>query len=59
MQTTGETAVEFRVMPNGDGRWYWEIIVSGHKVFDRGLTDTEPAACKEAGEVARKAKLIQ
>ena len=52
--------VEFRVMPSGDGRWYWEVIVfhSGPVVIARGVTDSEPAACKEASEAARKAKLI-
>jgi len=52
--------VEFRVMPSGDGHWYWEVIVShsGPAVIARGMADSEPAACKEASEAARKAKLI-
>jgi hypothetical protein len=52
--------LEFRVMPSGDGRWYWEVIVShsAPEVIARGLADSEPAACKEANEAARKAKLI-
>ena len=56
-----EPSVEFRIMPNG-GRhrlWYWEVIVDGRKVVMRGVADTEPAACQEASDAARKAKLIQ
>jgi hypothetical protein len=51
-------SVEFRVMPSGDGRWYWEVI-RGRDVIMRGVADTEPEACKEAGDAARKAKLIE
>ena len=53
-------SLEFRVMPSGDGRWYWEVIVSrsGPAVIARGVADSEPAACKEASEAARKAQLI-
>jgi putative tryptophan/tyrosine transport system substrate-binding protein len=53
--------VELRIMPNkndGDGRWYWEVIKDGREVVARGLADTEPAACEQANEAARKAKLI-
>jgi hypothetical protein len=50
--------IEFRVMPSGEGRWYWEVIQGGRQVMMRGVADTEPAACKEAGDAARKAKLI-
>jgi hypothetical protein len=51
--------VEFRVMPNDeDGRWYWEVIRDGREVIARGIADTESAACEQAGEAARKAKLI-
>jgi hypothetical protein len=31
---------------------------SGPTVIARGVVDTEPAACKEANEAARKAELI-
>jgi len=53
--------VEFRIIPNGDGdeRWYWEVIVGGHTVVTRGLADNEPAACQQASDAAREAKLIQ
>jgi hypothetical protein len=54
-----ETSIEFRIMPNGNGRWYWEVITGGRKVVTRGVAETEPAACQEAGDAARKAKLIQ
>jgi len=37
--------VEFRIMPSGNGRWYWEIVIEGHEVETRGLSDNEPAAC--------------
>jgi hypothetical protein len=53
--------VELRIMPNendGDGRWYWRVIKDGRKVVARGVADTEPAACEQASEAARKAKLI-
>jgi hypothetical protein len=50
--------IEFRVMPSGDGRWYWEIIRAGREVIKRGVADTEPAACQEASDAAREANLI-
>jgi hypothetical protein len=51
------TGVEFRVMPSGDGRWYWEVIVE-RSVVKRGVADNERAACQEASEAAHEAKLI-
>ena len=46
--------VEFRIMPNGgDGRWYWEVVKDGREVIARGITDTEPVACKQAHEAAQ------
>jgi hypothetical protein len=51
--------IEFRVMPNGDGKWYWEVILDGRDVAFRGLSDSEPHACKDAGDAAREAKLIE
>jgi len=51
--------VEFRIMPNGDGRWYWEVIQGGRAVIMRGVADDEPSACKEASNAARKQNLIQ
>jgi hypothetical protein len=51
--------VEFRVMPSGDGGWYWEVITPGPTVIARGVADSEPAACKAASDAARKAKLIE
>jgi hypothetical protein len=51
--------VEFRIMPSGNGRWYWEIVTDGYKVITRGLSDDEPTACQQASDAARKAKLIQ
>jgi hypothetical protein len=50
--------IEFRVMPSGDGRWYWELIEDGRGVVTRGVADSEPAACQEASNAARKAKLL-
>ena len=51
--------VEFHIMPSDDeGHWYWEVIKNGHEVVARGVADTEPAACEQADEAARKAKLI-
>jgi hypothetical protein len=54
-----EKNVELRIMPSGDGRWYWEVITDSNTVIARGVADTEPTACKEASEAARKAKLIE
>ena len=51
--------VEFRIMPNGDGRWYWEVIQGGRAVITRGVADNEPSACQEASDAARKQNLIQ
>ena len=52
--------VEFRIMLSGDGcQWYWEVIHDNHSILSRGLAATEGAACKEASDAARKAKLIQ
>jgi hypothetical protein len=52
-----QSDVEFRVMPSGDGRWRWEVIL-GRTVIKRGTAETEPAACRQASEAAREAKLI-
>ena len=54
-----ENGVEFRIMPSDDeGNWYWEVIKEGHEVVARGVADSEPGACEQANEAARKAKLI-
>jgi hypothetical protein len=50
--------VEFRIMPSGNGGWYWEVIADAHSVVTRGVAHTEPAACQEASDAARKAELI-
>jgi hypothetical protein len=50
--------VEYRIIPN-DGRWYWEVIKEGHEIVARGVADTEPDACQQANEAARKAKLVR
>ena len=46
---TAQPDVEFRVMPSGDARWYWEVITQRNSVIKRGIADTEPAA-EEAPE---------
>ena len=33
---TVQPDVEFRVMPSGDGRWYWEVITQRNSVIKRG-----------------------
>ena len=53
-----QACVEFRIMPSGDGRWYWEVILDGRTVVSRGVSDTEPAACQDASAAAREDKLI-
>jgi hypothetical protein len=50
--------VELRIMPSGEGRWYWEVI-NLKNVIARGVADTEPDACKQAADAARKAGLIE
>jgi hypothetical protein len=47
-----------RIMPSGDGGWYWEVI-NLKEVIARGVADTEPDACEQAGDAARKAGLIE
>jgi hypothetical protein len=51
--------VEFRILPSGNGSWYWEVIQGQRTVINRGLADNEPAACQEASQAARQAKLIE
>jgi hypothetical protein len=58
MSVTGAPAgFEFRIMPSGDGRWYWEVIIGRH-VVKRGVADDEPNACQDASDAARGANLI-
>jgi hypothetical protein len=45
-------------MPSGNGGWYWEVIADAHSVVTRGVAHTEPAACQEASDAARKAEVI-
>jgi hypothetical protein len=54
-----QTGVEFRIMPSGDGCWYWEDITDGGSVVTRGVADDEPTPCHQASEAARKARLIR
>ena len=50
--------VEFRIMPSGDARWYWEVV-SAKDVIARGIAHNEPDACKAASDAARQADLIE
>ena len=50
--------VEFRIMPNGDGLWYWEVIRHRNEVVSQGVADNEPKACQDASDAAREAHLI-
>jgi hypothetical protein len=45
-------------MPNGGDRWYWEVITDGRRVITRGISETEPAACQDASDAARRHRLI-
>jgi hypothetical protein len=56
--TINHPSVEFRIMQNGDGRWYWEVIKDAREVVRRGVADTEPDACQDASDAARRAKLL-
>ena len=35
-----------------------EVVKDGREIVARGVTDTEPAACEQANETARKMELI-
>lgn len=48
-----QKSVEFRIMPSGDGCWYWEVITDGGTVLTRGVADDEPAACQQAAAKPR------
>jgi hypothetical protein len=57
---TGEVSLDPLRWGLGDGcEWYWEVIRDNYSIVSRGLAATESAACKEASDAARKAKLIQ
>ena len=56
---TNDADVELRLMPSGNGCWYWEVLTDGRKVVKRGVADTEPAACHDAHEAAQTANLVQ
>ncbi len=56
MTRTGN--IELRIMPSGDGGWYWEVI-NLKEVIARDVADTEPDACEQAADAARKAGLIE
>jgi hypothetical protein len=53
------TDIEFRIMPSGDGRWYWELIRRARSVLKRGVSNTQPEACHDAGDAARKVGLMR
>jgi len=40
--------VEYRIMPSGDGHWYWEIVADENEVLKRGVSDTTDAAAEDA-----------
>src|SRR6185503_18103279 len=40
--------VEYRIMPSGDGHWYWEIVADENEVLKRGVSDTADAAAEDA-----------
>jgi hypothetical protein len=37
-----------RIMPSGDGHWYWEVVLGGNEVVWRGVSDTEDGAGEDA-----------
>jgi hypothetical protein len=51
--------IEFRIMPSGNGHWYWELIKNIRNVVRRGIARTEPEACQEASDAAREAGLMK
>jgi hypothetical protein len=53
-----QTDVKFRIMPSGDGGWYWEVIADARSAISRGLAIARVQHSQEASEAA-KAKLIQ
>jgi hypothetical protein len=52
--SSAQPQIDLRVMPRGDGHWYWEVVTDG-RVLRRGVSDTEHAADDEAKEAARAA----
>ena len=40
--------MEYRIMPSGDGHWYWEIVADENEVLKRGVSDTADAAAGDA-----------
>ena len=39
--------VEFRIMPSGNGGWYWEVIADAHRVYARGVAHTDLRRAKK------------
>jgi hypothetical protein len=58
MSSGTDINVELRIMPSGDGCWYWEVVKDGRIVIKRGVADTQPGACQDANAAAQDAKLI-
>jgi hypothetical protein len=46
-------------MPSSDGDWYWDVIRDVHNVVARGVADPAPAACQQAADSARNARLLR
>ena len=59
MDNQQQNNVEFRIMPSGDGAWYWEVITQRTTIVSRGVADNQPAASSQASDAARKAELIR
>ena len=48
-----QTDVEFRIMPSGDGGWYWEVIADARSAISRGLAIARVQHSQEASEAAK------
>ena len=44
--------VEFRIMPSGDGGWYWEVIADARKGHQPWAGYSQSAASQEASAAA-------
>ena len=47
-----QTDVEFRIVPSGDGGWYWEVIADARSAISRGLAIARVQHSQEASEAA-------
>jgi hypothetical protein len=40
--------IQYRIMQNGNGGWYWEAVTADKKVVARGVAETHSEALADA-----------